>query len=549
MIKVFLVEDEITIREGIKKRMAWEENGFLFAGEADNGETALPMIKRIRPDILITDIKMPFTDGLELSRKVRESFPDIKIILLSGYDDFAYARKAIEIGVTDYLLKPVTANKLLEVLLEVKQSLIGERKRQKLLQEQICAGSENRSLENYRFFEDLICARIPVEELRKRGEAVGIPGDAGAYNLCLFKITGNGFEDKEAYREQLVQLEHGLEEYFQTKPGIWYFDRITEGTALLAVGKDEGKVQSLIEESLNEFVKRVDAAEFSYFAGVGETVGGLEQIPECFQSADKMFSYRFFSEKSKILYSRRDENEQRQGRFNLLSLDLDKKTVLNFLKSGLKRDIRLFVDKYLKKIGGGYFDILMFRQYILLDVNLVVRQFLTEVGCGQEEILCQFQAFPNPELFTGSQESAREYLIKCFEMSMDLRDAAAANKYTAVIEHARNYINEHFADSQISLKITAAAVNMSPNHFSKIFSQETGMTFVEYLTQRRMQRAKELLRTTDIKISDVGYDVGYKDFHYFYNLFKKLEGCTPRDYRRGETRDDPHRKQTAIDDR
>lgn len=191
----------------------------------------------------------------------------------------------------------------------------------------------------------------------------------------------------------------------------------------------------------------------------------------------------------------------------------------------------------------------MFRQYILLDVNLVVRQFLTEVGCGQEEILCQFQAFPNPELFTGSQESAREYLIKCFEMSMDLRDAAAANKYTAVIEHARNYINEHFADSQISLKITAAAVNMSPNHFSKIFSQETGMTFVEYLTQRRMQRAKELLRTTDIKISDVGYDVGYKDFHYFYNLFKKLEGCTPRDYRRGETRDDPHRKQTAIDDR
>lgn len=540
MIKVFLVEDELNIREGIKKRIAWEENGFLFAGEAENGETALPMIKRIRPDILITDIKMPFTDGLELSKKVIESFPDMKIILLSGYDDFAYARKAIEIGVADYLLKPVTARKLLEALMDAKQSLTGERKMQKFLQEQIRAGSENRKLESYRFFENLICANIPLEELRRRGEAVGIPWDAGAYNLCLFKITGNGFENNGVYREQLVQLEHGLEEYFHTKPGIWYFDRITEGTALLAAGKDEGKVQSLIEESINEIVKRVEAlSEFSYFAGVGETVGGLDQIPECYQSANKVFSYRFFSEKSKVLYSGRDKNELREDCFNLLSIDLDKKIVLNFLKNGLKRDICIFVDKYLRKIGGGILNSPMFQQYILLDVNLVVQQFLTEVKCGQEEIRCQFKAFSNPELFTGSQENVREYLIKCFEMSMDLRDAAAANKYTAVIEHARDYINEHFADNQISLKVTAAAVNMSPNHFSRIFSQEVGMTFVEYLTQRRMQRAKELLRSTDIKISNVGYDVGYKDFHYFYNLFKKLEGCTPKDYRRRENRDNP----------
>ena len=127
MVKVFLVEDEIVIRDGIKNSIKWEKEGFEFVGEAGDGELAYPMILKEQPDILITDIKMPFMDGLELSRLVKQELPDIKILILSGYDEFEYAKEAIRIGVAEYLLKPVSSIKLLEVLHSVTSAIVQER--------------------------------------------------------------------------------------------------------------------------------------------------------------------------------------------------------------------------------------------------------------------------------------------------------------------------------------------------------------------------------------------------------------------------------------
>ena len=120
MLKVFLVEDEIVMREGIKNNINWEEEGFEFAGEASDGELAYPLIQKTRPDILITDIKMPFMDGLELSRLIKQEMPDIRIIILSGYDEFEYAKEAINIGITDYLVKPVSGAQLLAAVKKVE---------------------------------------------------------------------------------------------------------------------------------------------------------------------------------------------------------------------------------------------------------------------------------------------------------------------------------------------------------------------------------------------------------------------------------------------
>lgn len=131
-IKLFLVEDEIVIRNGIKNSIEWEKEGYEFAGEASDGELAYPMILKEKPDILITDIRMPFMDGLELSRLVKQELPDIRILILSGYDEFDYAKEAIRLGVTEYLLKPVSASKLLESLRGVSQ-LIQQEKEEKEL--------------------------------------------------------------------------------------------------------------------------------------------------------------------------------------------------------------------------------------------------------------------------------------------------------------------------------------------------------------------------------------------------------------------------------
>ena len=134
MIKVFLVEDEIVMREGIRNNIAWEQEGLNFAGEASDGELAYPMIRQCRPDIIITDIRMPFMDGLELSRLVRQELPETKIIILSGYDEFEYAKEAIKIGVTDYLVKPIAPVKLLEAVKRVAKVVEEERQQREYLE-------------------------------------------------------------------------------------------------------------------------------------------------------------------------------------------------------------------------------------------------------------------------------------------------------------------------------------------------------------------------------------------------------------------------------
>ena len=131
MLKVFLVEDEVVMREGIKNNINWEQEGFSFVGEASDGELAYPLIQKTRPDILITDIKMPFMDGLELSRLVKQELPDVKIIILSGYDEFDYAKEAISIGITDYLVKPIAGAQLLEAVKKVGAKVEEEREQQR----------------------------------------------------------------------------------------------------------------------------------------------------------------------------------------------------------------------------------------------------------------------------------------------------------------------------------------------------------------------------------------------------------------------------------
>lgn len=150
-VKIFLVEDEIVIRNGIKNSIEWEKEGYEFVGEASDGELAYPMIVKERPDILITDIKMPFMDGLELSRLVRKELPELKILILSGYDEFDYAKEAISLGVTEYLLKPVSSAKLLETLKGVSVIIEQEREERDLLKRYSEEMKESTKHEKMRF--------------------------------------------------------------------------------------------------------------------------------------------------------------------------------------------------------------------------------------------------------------------------------------------------------------------------------------------------------------------------------------------------------------
>ncbi|MBQ4191385.1 MAG: response regulator, partial [Clostridiales bacterium] len=205
MLKVFLVEDESTIRETLRDTVPWESIGYTFAGEAADGEMALPLITDAHPDVLITDIRMPFMDGLSLSKLVLEEFPETKIIILSGYDDFEYARQAIELGVEQYLLKPVTKASLMKVLREVRDKIEQEREQ---CEYQVQFQHDSQEYDQYarrKFMERVVSGRLPVQQIYEEAAKLDLDIKAQCYSLAFFSILGENYsETEDKVRENLL---------------------------------------------------------------------------------------------------------------------------------------------------------------------------------------------------------------------------------------------------------------------------------------------------------------------------------------------------------
>lgn len=536
MTKVFLVEDEVTIREAIKRRLKWEENGLVLVGEASDGELAYNMIQELKPDIVITDIKMPFMDGLELSSLVKKEMPAVKIIILSGYDDFNYASKAIKLGVTEYLLKPISAEELLESVLRVKEMAESEQREKKLLDTFQKEREENQKITKYQFFGELVSGNHSVSEMIAKGKRLQIDLSANVYNIFLYKIYKKDFEMTE-YREQIIQVENEVERTVASYPQMILFNRISEGVAVLVKGNSSSEVLELIEKCISDIREvMIPYDDVECFIGVGKEITRLSEFQNCYQDASKAFAYRFLLEDSQVVYSSDmvDFLITKDSDIQLDSIDIskfDRKIIENFLKSGLKSDIHFFVEEYYSNMGESNMNSILFRQYIIVDMNFAVISFVEKLGWLRENLTDYFDNFGNISIFAGSVEMTKKYMELSLEAALDLRDISSSNKYIMMIGKAQKYIMDHYSDAEISLNVVAADVNISPNHFSKIFSQEVGQTFVEYLTETRMAKAREMLRCSSMKTSEIGYEVGYKDPHYFSYLFKKLHGCAPKEYR------------------
>lgn len=519
MLKIFLVEDEIVMREGIKKNIDWEKENFEFVGDAGDGELAYPLIIQKKPDILITDIKMPFMDGLELSRLVKAELPDIKIIVLSGYNEFDYAKEAIDIGITEYMLKPVTSVKLLETLHKVEKIIFDQREK---------AVPKGGADEETKFFRKLVSGGMSVSLLLKEGRALGIELAASEYNLLLLQLFAGA--DVDASHERIESIKQGFEELGKVYP-IVFVNLGREEFWFLLKGTQDYPLKTLEKELTQELEKLVwFEQQTEYFGILGRSVERLGDIGICYHTADKEFAHRFLKERNKIY----NVAEPTEAVFDIESLNLsqtDRKSLEQFLSTGLKNEIEAFIDSYFGKVGNKNIQSMLFRQYVVMDIYIIVINFSQRMGYKKQELVALYGDEKELVNVSDSVEDTKRYLKKLLEMTIDLREKVSNNKYDTILKQAKAYIEENYNQYDISLNTVAASVNLSPNHFSTIFSQELGETFIEYLTRVRMEKAKELLRTTAKKSTEIAYEVGYKDAHYFSNLFKKTQNCTPREYR------------------
>lgn len=536
MIKVFIVEDETVIREGIKRRIDWEANGLCLVGEAGDGELAYPMIQETKPDLLITDIMMPFMDGLELSELVKREMPQIKIIIISGFEHFVYANRALKIGIVDYLSKPVDARKLLNIMIQVREQIEIEKQKRKYIELYEMEREKKRILKKNQLFNDMISDRCSVSEIISRGLQLEIDLAAKEYNIILFQCWKEKTDVQVELSEQDIMniIAEKLEEK-QCK--AVYFNRESEGGAILVKGKDRDELKCVV----NKILKTLDQVTltwtgYRYFAGIGQCFTRLRDITKCYYQANKAFAYRLFDQTKNVVFSAelQDIDKDQGMRMNMDEIDLgrmDKDILEDFLKNGSQQEVADFIDTYIESIGKANMDSMIFRQYIVLDMNFAALRFLKKIGNKEERLKEHHTKVGDLLTNISSRELTRNYLIKIVDLCIESRDQMSKSRLEGWIEDAKDYINEHYGDEKISLNAVAAYVNVSPNHFSRVFRQVEGKTFVEYLTQTRLNKAKEMLRCSSMKTSDIGSRLGYRDAHYFYYIFKKEVGCTPKDYR------------------
>ncbi len=526
--KVFFVEDEIVTREGIRDRVDWRGNGFEFCGEAPDGEIALPLLQSARPDVLITDIKMPFMDGLELSRLVREFMPATKIVILSGHDEFEYAQEAIKLGVTEYLLKPVTVQDLHRTLQRVAAELDRGRQVQEDMDRLRTQVEETRASLRQRLLLDLVVGAVSSAQAIAKAEDLGLDLLARAYLVVVIKLELSDPAAQFDYRRYAATCS-AVSRLVEHDPDVLLIKKDLEEIVLIMKGESgealmdkQAMLRPLIEGQANH-------AGCQLAMGSGAPKARLTDI--CTS----------FGEALNCLHGLAHHNGNGNGVGRADLLKINRSAVESYLKYGVREGLTEFFDTFIWPLGETILESALVRHYILMDVVLTTARFLSEIGGNIDQVIPDLTLIEDVRTIDQIRQQVQAVLLA----ALVFRDSQAANHYAAMIRQATAYIEGHYADTNLSLPEVAGQAHLSPSHFCTVFSQETGKTFKEYLTEIRMQKARELLRTTALKSFEIADKIGYSDPHYFSFVFRKHTGLSPTEFRwrrsRPNTAPDPGR--------
>ena len=538
MYSVFLVEDEIVMRDGIRELIAWNEYGFTFTGEAADGELAWPQIQKLRPDIVITDIKMPFMDGLVLSRLIKKEFPHTTVIILSGYDDFVYAKEAISIGVSQYLLKPLSKDQLVEVLREVKLQKDKEADQDRYLVQFNSEIQEYLSSSRKGFFDILVSGKLAAEELLARAEKLKLSLVAERYNIVLFLLEEDLLHN--GYSVQIADVQSEICSCFPENNNLVMFS-IGIDTIVFLVKADANSIESITKECVDCIAEICQPIQktIKWSVVVSDPVNRLSAVAECYRAARKGLFYRHSGKDNNIYYA--SATTAASALSAVVDFDpndtdaakMDQRIVEKFLTNGLPEDLHTFLSDYFNSIRIQAEQSVTFRQYVVLNIQFTVNAFLEKFGYSKDITNIPQKNRRPLQNSISSLENLEQYVLDLLAHALVLRDMAVNNRYGKKLQKAVDYMKDNYSDPEISLNTVAKEAFVSATHFSALFSQQMGKTFVEYLTELRMDKAKELLRCTDAGSSEIAFQVGYSDPHYFSFIFKKINGCAPRDYRLG----------------
>lgn len=528
MYKLLIVDDESIIREGILANIDFAAMGIEVVGSCENGMEAIDVFRDKSPDIILTDINMPFMDGMELAETLLEEAPLLKVVILTGYDRFDYAQQALKLKISDYLVKPVLPRDIKPVLKKLIKQIESERMQEESLSNLREQLSETLPILRDRFLNSLITRAYSTRELEGKLRSNQINLDAIYYQLLCVNEHSNmaGEPDYNKTDERLTRIHklsllqiEGLTDAIAFRT---YYDNV----ALIIGGDskdDVAETARLVATRMEEICQSQNGLDVGI--GISSVRKGLEGLSESYKEANEALEFESFRGSHHIIcyddiaYHNRDAFD---------SADYASRMYKEF-RSGNTESILELVDEFFVRLE----DRTMSGEKAMIHIQNVVMSIMLSIqdqGIEVDGVL----GGKNPTVALYDHESLSSIKTWMRDLCKELTGLIFSERETYQKNQSRltvDYVDKNYCNQELSLKQACEELSMSVSYFSNLFKEATGTTFVDYLTTLRMDKAKELLRNTDLKTYEIADKVGFRDAHYFSLVFKKQTGMTATAFR------------------
>lgn len=528
---VLLVDDEEDVIRIIMKKLDWESMGLVIIGHAANGVEALEMAEELSPDIVMTDIKMPYMDGLTLCKKLKELSRTIRVIIFSGFDEFEYAKEAIKMEAAEYLLKPVNAVELKEVFERVKNDLDRELDEKRNTDKLRAYYMESLPVLQESFYMALLEGRIAPEQIGRYMDSYQVQLKGPYYVVAVLHISQQSLEE-ESRMDPFLQAvsvrkfaEEQVEDRWRSRVVIYLGDIIM----ISQMHSREEMLEYTNEmDRLCRMAKKVCNARIT--AGIGYLCDNLEQLPLSYQGAKQAVSYRvLYGNTRAISISEVEPAEHAELNWeDVYSTYIQQ--IMKKVRIGEGDELEKAISQFTEWLSGEQLSMQKYR-IVMMELVAELFRFTASHGLNPENVFGGNGDVYGQVLQMESAEVLDRWLRRvCANLQNDVVNERQ-DSTKLFVKNAEEYVKEHFADQDLGVDEVCRKLNVSAAYFSTIFKKETGKTFVRYLTDYRMEKAVNMLMTGNEKTYVIAEKVGYAEPNYFSYVFKKQFGMSPSKYK------------------
>ncbi|MDY4251587.1 MULTISPECIES: response regulator [unclassified Clostridium] len=531
MYKLLLVDDEILVREAIAGNIHWKELGYELVSTCENGKEAITYIKENKVDVVLTDVCMPFIDGIELSKYIHINNLEIDVIIFSGYNEFEYAQKAIRYGVSEYLSKPITSYELSEVLINLKKRLDKKKEIENEFKKINKSYFKNLILIQSKIIKNLIMGN-ELEESRKEIEEYGINIDYLSYRVAIIEIdiysdSYNTDKDKIKQGDMKSFVIYNISNEIIKRYNAGEVCKGDNNRAFILLWtnspREFSNIISKIFEEIQEEVFKF--SELTITISIGENVYSLSDLHKSYKDAEELLLYKYLWNENQIF-----DREKLKNKLNA-SLNLD--GIIDKLILSIKLNERKQIEENIFEIQELFREGYIKKDKMCLYLFEIISQTcdLLRLSNIAEEFIYKIKENSITKITESRSLSEAIVILKefCFMSceKMYIQKNSYSNKLAIL---ALDYIEKNYNDYDLNLNIICSYLCISTSYFSTIFKNYTGYTFMEVLIRTRMDKAKELLENTNLKNYEISDKVGFRDPHYFSIAFKKITGKSPKEY-------------------